>query len=161
MLDTLKATGAFAGCTTSELEKVAEICDRLTVKKGERLFEPDSPAETVYVVVDGSIELRFYATYYHEPQPIPVDRLFKGDLIGWSAVTELRPHFTLAAVALEDTVLLRMPGERLRDLCAANHHFGYVLQKNVAGIIARRFTLVLNMLIGTVQDSFKRREPGA
>ncbi len=159
MLDTLRATPAFADCTTSELEQVAQICDRMTVKKGEQLFAPDSPADTVYVVVDGAIELRFHAVYYNEPQPIPVDRLFKGDLIGWSALSA-GGHFTLAAVALQDTELLRMRGDQLQRLCADNHHFGYVVQRNVGAIIARRFTRVLKMLIGIVQDSFKRREPG-
>jgi CRP-like cAMP-binding protein len=160
MLDTLKAARAFADCTPAELEKVAQICDRVTVKKGSPLFEPDSPADTVYVVANGAIELRFYATYYNAPQPVPVDRLFKGDLIGWSALSE-RGHFTLAAVALQDTELLRMRGDALQQLCADNHHFGYVVHRNVGAIIARRFGLVLKMLIGTVQDSFKRREPGA
>jgi CRP-like cAMP-binding protein len=159
MLDALKATPAFVDCTISELEKVAQICDGITVKKGEQLFEPDSPADTVYVVVNGAIELRFYAIYYNEPQPVPIDRLFKGDLIGWSALSE-GGRFTLAAVALQDTELLRMRGDKLQRLCADNHHFGYVVQRNVGAIIARRFTLVLKMLIGIVQDSFKRREPG-
>lgn len=160
MLDTLKATHAFAGCTTAELEQVVRICDRVTVKQGAPLFEPNSPADTVYVVVTGAIELRFYATYYNAPQPVPVDRLFAGDLIGWSALSE-RGQFTLAAVALQDTELLRMRGEALQRLCADNHHFGYIVHRNVGAIIARRFGLVLKMLIGTVQDSFRRREPGA
>lgn len=159
MIDALKATPAFADCTVPELEKVAQICDRITVTKGEPLFEPASPADTVYVVVTGAIELRFYALYYNEPQPVPVDRLFPGDLIGWSALSE-GGHFTLAAVALENTELLQMRGDKLQRLCADNHHFGYVVHRNVGAIIARRFALVLKMLIGIVQDSFKRREPG-
>ncbi len=160
MLDALKTTPAFTDCTTSELEQVSTICGKMTVKQGEQLFAPDSPADTIYVVEDGAIELRFYADFYNEPQPIPVDRLFRGDLVGWSALTE-GGSFTLAAIALRDTSLLRMQGGELRKLCADNHHFGYVVQRNVAAIIARRYTLVLKMLIGTVQDDFKRREPGA
>src|SRR5574337_1139574 len=160
MLDALRATPAFSGCTTSELEQVVTICDKMTIKQSEQLFAPDSPADTIYIVEDGAIELRFYADYYNEPQPIPVDRLFRGDLVGWSALSD-DGYFTLAAIALRDTSLLRMQGVKLRKLCADNHHFGYIVQRNVAAIIARRFTLVLKMLIKTVQDDFKRREPGA
>ena len=123
MLDTLKKNRAFTDCTTPELEQVAKICDRVAVKKGEQLFAAGSPADTVYVVENGAIELRFHAVSYNVPQSIPVDRLFKGDLIGWSALNE-GGQFTLAAAALEDTKLLRMHGEELSRLCAENHHFG-------------------------------------
>jgi CRP-like cAMP-binding protein len=160
MLDTLKETQAFAGCAAADLEKVAGICERISVKQGDRLLELGSPADHVYVVADGGMELRFHAMYYQEPQPIPVDRVFKGDLIGWSAIFE-RGQFTLEAVAMKDSKLLRIPAEKLRRLCDEDSQFGALVLKNVAGIIARRFGLVLRMLIGTVQDSFKRREPGA
>lgn len=161
MLDTVRATPVFAGSTTSELETIAGLCERVTVKRGERLFESNTPADSVYIVVEGAIELSFNAIHYNEAYPMSVERLFKGDLVGWSALTELRGNYTLAASAVQDSELLRMSGDKLRGLCADNHHFGYVLQRNVAGIIARRFALVLAMLITTVQDGLTRREPGA
>jgi len=160
MLDTLRATPAFVGSTTSELEAIASLCERVQVRRGERLFEPNTPAESVYIVADGAIELRFNAVYYNEAHEVSVDRLFQGDLVGWSALTELGGNYTLAARAVKDSELLRMPGDKLRGLCAENHHFGYILQRNVSGIIARRFALVLAMLMNTVQGDLTRREPG-
>lgn len=161
MLDTLRATPAFEGSTTSELEAIAKLCERVQVRRGERLFEPDTPADSVYIVAQGAIELRFNAICYNEVLEVTVDRLFQRDLVGWSALTSAGGNYTLAATAVRDSELLRMPGDKLRDLCAENHRFGYIVQRNVSGIVARRFALVLAMLINTVQGDLRRREPGA
>jgi CRP-like cAMP-binding protein len=159
MLSLLKESQLFTDCTAEVLKRVAAACEVVTFAAGQTVFEAASPAEYMYIVSDGCVELRFTVTSYAESREIPIDRLFKGDVIGWSAI--VAPHiFTLSGVAVRDSTLLRIQGSSIRPLCVEDNHFGHVFMRNLTNLIGQRFNTVQRMLIGTVQDALKKKEPG-
>lgn len=159
MLSELKASRLFRECTDRELEKVASVCETETFAAGETVFKADAPAHHVYIVGEGSVDLRFAATYYAASQEITLDRKFKGDVLGWSAIVE--PHaFTLSAVAVRNSTLLKILGSDLTRFCAEDDHFGYVFMRNMAHLIGQRFNIAQRMLIDVVQDRLRKQEPG-
>lgn len=157
MLSVLKDARAFRGCTPQELQDVAEICQRVALKNGERVFEAKKPADYLYLVAKGAIELKFTVTYYRASKEITIDRILETELFGWSALGESRVY-TLSAVAVRDSDLLRMDAKDLQTLCAENHHLGYILMKNIAEITAERFDRVQRMLIDVIQKDLKEKE---
>lgn len=127
----------------------------LSVKAGEIIFSVGSPAEHLYVVKSGLVELLFSVSSYAALQDITIDRKFEGDAFGWSATTS--PHaFSLSSVASADSELIRICRADLMRLCAENDHFGHVFMKNMADIIGRRLNLIRRMLVDVVQDRLEK-----
>jgi CRP-like cAMP-binding protein len=159
MLSLLRECKLFGGCTEQELERVASACKTNTVRAGETIFEAGTPAEHLYVVSEGSVELRFSVTHYDASEEIAIDRKFKGDVFGWSASAEDRT-FTLSAVAARNSKLLRISRSDIKRLCAESDHFGHVFMRNIADIIGQRFIVVQRMLLEEIQHYLKNQEPG-
>ncbi len=157
MVDLLKESRVFKEFTTQELGKIANICARIALKDGERIFEAESPAEYLYIVAEGAVELHFKVIYYHALKEMTLDRKFKGEAFGWSALTE--PNiYTLSALAMQDSELLRIKANDIIKLCAENNHLGYILMKNIAEIVGERFASIQKILIDVIQQSLKDKE---
>jgi CRP-like cAMP-binding protein len=157
MIDLLREARLFKECTSEELEDIATICHKIAFKNGEYVFSANTPAEFLYLVQDGAIDLRFLVTHYSASKEMTIDRKFKGDAFGWSALTE--PHvYTLSALAAKDTELLRIGEKDMMRLCKENSHLGYVLMKTIAQIIGERFDLVQKLLIDVIQKSLSEKE---
>ena len=60
-----------------------------------------------------------------------------GELVGWSGLIG-DGRMTATATAIEDTALIAMSGERLRDLCSCEKDLGYVLLQRVSEVLSRR-----------------------
>lgn len=157
MLETLKRARVFKECTAQEVQAIVNVSERLTLKEEEYVFEAGSTADTVYLVIDGVIDLRFTVSHYLADKQVPIDRILKNEIFGWSALMASKPY-TLSALAARDTDLLRMPAKEIRTLCSENHHFGYVLMKNIGEIIGERFQLVQQMLIDVIQQQLDEKE---
>jgi CRP-like cAMP-binding protein len=157
MIDLLKEARLFKECTNNELKDIADICHKITFRNGEYIFFADTPAEFLYIVQDGAIDLRFLVTHYSASKEITMDRKFRGEAFGWSALTE--PHvYTLSALAANDTELLRINEKDMMGLCKENSHLGYVLMKTIAEIIGERFDLVQKLLIDVIQKNLDEKE---
>ena len=157
MIDLLKQSSLFEGLNAAELQQIANVAQFLKVNKGDRIFEAGSPAEFLFVVGAGEIDLRFKVTYYNAVADISLDTKSHGEAFGWSAL--IGPHrYTLSAIALADSALLKMNQTDIKRLCEANNHLGYVLMRNLAKMVGDRFTRVENVLIRQAQESLTRKE---
>ncbi|MFQ5649291.1 MAG: Crp/Fnr family transcriptional regulator [bacterium] len=158
MIDLLRETGVFAEFSDKELEDFSGICERISVNQGDRIFEAESSAEHLYIVSRGAIELRFKVTYYHVSKEVTLERKFKSDAFGWSALTE--PYvYTLAAVAMQDSELLKFKASDVKRLSASASHLGHILMRNISEIIAERFVALQRMLIDVIRENLKDKEP--
>jgi CRP-like cAMP-binding protein len=157
MIESLNTVQALVECTNEEQQAVADICQRATMQKGDRIFESQSPAEFLYFLTDGVVELRFKVTHYLETREIPIDRIRKGEVFGWSALAQSKAY-RLSALAVEDGELLKAPAADIRELCSANHHFGYVLMKNIFAIIGERYDMTQQLLIDVIQKQLDDKE---
>jgi CRP/FNR family transcriptional regulator, cyclic AMP receptor protein len=156
LFNLLEKSRVFEGCTTQELEDVATICERVAFKNGTTIFEAESQAESLYIVCKGAVELRCNIPYYLTSVEITIDRKQQGDIFGWSALA--KPHlYTLSAVAVKDSELLNIKRDEIEKLCTENNHLGYVLMKNIVGLIAQRFPLVQRTLIDETRKELKER----
>lgn len=157
MIDLLKEAAVFKDFTSQELIEISKICQRVAFKSGERIFEAESPAEYLYIVSQGAVELRFKVTHYFASKEITLDRKFNGDAFGWSALTE--PYiYTLSALTMQDSKLLKFKANDIMKLCTDNNHLGYHLMKNIAEIIGERFASIQRILIDVIQQNLKEKE---
>ncbi|MFQ5705985.1 MAG: Crp/Fnr family transcriptional regulator [bacterium] len=157
MIELLRHVKLFDQLKPDELQDVAKICERISCKSGDRIFEAESPAEYLYVVGNGSVELRFNVTHYHASKEITLDRKFNGDTFGWSALTEHK-IYTLSALAMQDSELLRLRAEDMTSLSNDNNSLGYILMKNLTEVISSRFVSLQRVLIDVIRQNLQEKE---
>lgn len=105
----LQKVELFSDLETSMLALLASIASQVEVKRGEVLVEQNHPLSTLYVVLDGSIEMtRGGRTMF---------RVGADETIGNWALFDEQPS-VVTATALEDTSLLRIDREDFFDLLA-------------------------------------------
>ncbi|MFQ5640238.1 MAG: Crp/Fnr family transcriptional regulator [bacterium] len=157
MINVLKGISIFEECSRQELEPIAGLCRKATFKLGQRIFEAGNPFEYLCLLSEGEIELRFEVNCLNTSREITLDRKFKGETFGWSALTP--PQIpSLSAVAVQDSEVLKVSANDIKRLCQENSHLGYVLMKNVSTIISQRFTTLQRTLIDVIQQHLKEKE---
>jgi CRP-like cAMP-binding protein len=150
MIELLRESTLFGECTPAQLEAVAARCTRCEYATGAVIFEAHAPADHLYIVERGPVELHFALTCYGATQQIAVDRKLRGDVVGWSALVAPR-RYALSAAAMHDATLLRIRSADL-DALFADHHLGHMVMSHLAEIIAQRFNVMQQILIDMVQD---------
>lgn len=157
MLELLQESRIFEGLGENELQEITKISRLAKFKKGERIFNAGDAAEHLFIVKEGEIELRFQVTFQNLLHEVCLERKCRGEPLGWSALTE--PYkYTLSAFSLTDSELLQMGHRELIELCGSNNHLGYVLMRNIARLIARRFILTQEKLIREIQQALKKKD---
>lgn len=157
MLASLVRIKSLEDCTDQELEALADICQTVKVRAGDRIFEAGDQADFLYFVSRGLVELRVKVSHYLATSEITIDRVREGETFGWSALTKSK-SYTLSALAVSDGELLKAPAADVRRMCASNHDFGYVLMKNISVLIGERYELTRKMLVNVIQKELDEKE---
>lgn len=124
----------FAGLEDGDLKNIAMIADTVALDAGTTLFETDSPADALYILVDGNIELHYVVLDREDPKirkDFFVADIDPGELFGLSALIE--PYrYTLTDHVRTPAHVIRIRAEPLRALCDTNCALGYRLMRQVA-----------------------------
>lgn len=130
----LRRYSCFANVDESSLKKVAMISQEKAISAGDVLFREDEPADTLYVVVEGEMDLHYTLG---SGELRSVDHLVGGDLMVWSSV--LPPHKTTSlGKAATDVKLIAIDGPKLRSLMDDIPQLGHSLMHGVAEALASR-----------------------
>ena len=158
MVSLLKEARIFEDCTTQELEDIATICERVSFTSGEYLFEANSPAEHLFLIIKGLLELHFNVTHYNAARKITFERVKQGEILGWSSALTQPRVYALSAIAVKDSELLKIRVNDIEKLCMENNHLGYVVMKNISETISKRFQVLRHMLIDEIQHELNQKE---
>lgn len=127
-----RAAAAGAGAPVT-VDWLLPHMEALALPKGHVLFHKGEPADAMYFISHGKIELREFGV------ELGKDSLF-GE-IGVFAVENVR---TATAVCMEDCSLLKVSAERMRELFYENPDFAFFL----VGVITRRLVADLERASG-------------
>lgn len=131
---TLAATQFLRELTPDDLDKVVAIASITAVPAGAVLFKQGETSENLHIVSKGLVALdmcmpRQGCTRLQTVGP--------GELLGWSALLG-DGVMTAQATAVEESTLIALPGQDLRQLCDADHDIGYAIMQRVAKSLSRR-----------------------
>ena len=102
----------------TQLRAIAQITTELHVKKGETLFKMNRPAEALYFLMEGEIELHYLVVDRGEPgrrKDYLVGIINPGEIAGISALIE--PYkLTANGFISKDSHLLKIEARPLRNL---------------------------------------------
>ena len=151
----LKAFNLFAGLDEAELAEIARLCARRTYESGAEIFSPGTPAGDVFILERGNDVVQIeIAICEHMPKTI-IHTLQKGEVFGWAALVP--PHQrTGSARCVERASVICLDGKALMELLDKNDHMGYVVMKNLSGILSTRLTYTTLVLRREIRKLAKK-----
>ncbi len=101
---------------------------------GTVLFEQGTPAEHLYLVVEGEVTIRYKPD---DGPAIVIAHVKPGGIVGWSAALGNRVY-TSAAICSNCVQLVRVRSRDLRYLCNVYPDTGILILDRLASVIAER-----------------------
>ena len=132
--DHLSALPAFDGLTSNELDQLVAMASRRELSAGQTLFNEDEPADSLYVLLTGSIGL-----YVHgrDGAERTVAEMAPGAAIGEISLL-LGGGRSVSARALANSTLFQFPHDRFRAMIDSGSLLAYRVVHNLARILAIR-----------------------
>jgi CRP-like cAMP-binding protein len=147
----LKLAHFFDDLCEDDLRKIADLATLEQRGAGTVLFREGMVSDTLFLMIQGTVALDM-----HVPQRGQVRMLTigPGEVLAWSALlTDQR--MTAMATTLEETTLISVPGQKLRELCEADRDIGYAVMRRMAVALAHRLLATRLQLL----DLFRETQP--
>jgi len=133
----------FAELNDRELEIIAKAAKWEELGPGATLTNAGSPANRLYLVVDGHISVNVEGPH---GKTIGADELGQGQVFGWGAL--VGPYiYTATGVTSEKTKFIVFSGPKLREIFEVNNHIGYRVLKGMGAVISRRMSTLENKIV--------------
>jgi CRP-like cAMP-binding protein len=111
------------------------LFEPFSCRAGEVIFQQDAPAEFLYLVTSGMVDISFKP---HDGSLITISHVEKDGLFGWSAVVGSE-EYTSSAVAIEDVEAFRVSGNELRKFCLEHQEVGNEILGRLADRVSSRW----------------------
>ena len=124
----------------TQLANVAMLADEIAAEKGETLFEVEQPADTLYLLLEGNIDLHYIVIDREDPRirkDFFVSEINPGEILGLSAFIE--PYqYTLTAIVTNGSRLVKFNAAGLRELQDSDPKLGCGIMRQVAKALMSR-----------------------
>jgi CRP/FNR family cyclic AMP-dependent transcriptional regulator len=144
--DILREYPFFAGLSEEELRSVAEITQEKTYEPNTYIGYEGKPAEKLYMVVLGHVEIQINTDADGLERETVVVR-HAGEICGWSAL--VKPYILTASLFCPVRVtVLEIDAGALREMFERDHHLGYIMLQKVAAVASERLRDTRLQLLG-------------
>ncbi|NIM93188.1 MAG: cyclic nucleotide-binding domain-containing protein [Anaerolineales bacterium] len=160
IIDTFARFEFLSGLPREVLEDLARMATEEKHHDGVVLFSEGSPANYLYLIVEGKISLENLVQLGRTgtPRRAATGLVGASQPVGWSALVS--PYiYTSSGVCLEDTLVIALPGEEMRKLMTEQPEIGLELINRVAAVIRERLsgsTSTLTYFLSIVSHELKR-----
>jgi len=132
----LSQTSLFEGLTEEQLKAVADISEDTTCQQGEMLFWEGDPAELLYILVEGEIDV--FVQLSSRPERVTVSVINQPyQTIGWSGL--VAPNvYTASALCEVDCQLVAVDGAALIEVLKGDPAMGFIIMGRIAEMMNSR-----------------------
>jgi len=132
----LSQTSLFEGLTEEQLKAVADISEDTTCQQGEMLFWEGDPAELLYILVEGEIDV--FVQLSSRPERVTVSVINQPyQTIGWSGL--VTPNvYTASALCEVDCRLVAIDGPALIEVLKGDTAMGFIVMGRIAEMMNSR-----------------------
>ena len=125
------------GLSREEVSAFLSLCRKNKYPHGTCLFTERTEAGTFYLVLDGSIELRFEMPGKRHADGTLITTQGSGEAVGWSV---LIPPFSysLSGYCRGETAVLEIDKADFSTLFDGNYHLAYIITRNVGTLVGER-----------------------
>jgi CRP/FNR family transcriptional regulator len=147
----------FEGLDSEQLAKIKPLFEPCQYRAGEIIFKQGDQADSLYIVVDGVVDIRFDP---HDGEMLTVATIEKDGVFGWSAVFGT-DTYTSGAICLKDAQLLSVDGCVLKEFNKKDPKTCILVLNRFAKVVAQRLkrshrhSQVVAMLENGLNDGIK------
>jgi CRP-like cAMP-binding protein len=131
-----------------QVHALSEVAERLSLKKGEIVYNRGDAAMHLYVVIDGQVSLRMRRT---DGASLVIDEAGKGEIFGYCVCLDLHTYST-TAICSKDSTLLKIDATSLKKLMDRDLMTGYAVQTLISRVYFRRYLETMKKLQAIVQS---------
>ena len=160
----------FSEVPPQTLEAIGRKGELLEFGPDDVIFQMDDPAEHLYGLVEGEVDLSLVftdkvlkteieyeeaiqASMVDEEKSIVIDTVLPGQVFGWASLVGPKRR-TVTARCTESSRVIALAAEDLTAMFAEDHYLGYVVMKKLSDIIAGRLKNRTEKLIETWVEAF-------
>ncbi len=137
----VKELELFGGIAPGVLKEIANICTEEKYPKGTVLFEKGDSAETLYILKEGVLNLQI-----KNGGILSFSLSEKGDIFGWSSLTE-SAQYTAAGICATDIEVLKIERSKLEKIFKRHPEVGYIVLKRLTNVISKRLLTAYRQLL--------------
>jgi CRP-like cAMP-binding protein len=140
LLSVLRQVDIFYGISGDNLKKVAAVCKEVVYKKGDIIVRENTPSDELYIITEGVVEIvidpGLLGPSPSSAEPAIIANLWPGQMFGEVGLVDRGMRSASARAAAEGTTLQAISRQDVVKLCEDDHHFGYLLMRNIASDLA-------------------------
>ena len=140
LLSTLRQVDIFYEIPDEKLKRLIPKCEESSYESGEIIVKENSPSDELYIIVDGIVEIVIDPSLLdpnsNDIEPTVIATLWPGQTFGEIGLVDRGMRSASARSSSDKTVVLSISRDGLLGLCDADHHFGYLLMRNIASDLA-------------------------
>ncbi len=148
LLDLLRKTRFAESIAEGHVQRLSGVARLRRVAAGAVLFREGDIEDDIFVISVGQIRLAMNVPGRGDVAFLTTGT---GELVGWSGLVS-DGRMTATATALDDTTLIAMSGQKLRDLCSSEHDLGNVLFQRVAQVLSKLLLSTRLQLLDLFED---------
>ena len=129
----------FSGMTHGDIEKILSISREESFQNEEIIFEDSSRDTDLFFILDGSVSVEIDSSSVEggRKKRIQLTTLRIGDVFGEIAFLETGRR-SASVKSLDKVSILRINGPKLYEFFEQEKNMGYLVMRNLAGILAQR-----------------------
>ena len=135
-LKNLTDLSLFEGISVEKLAPIAPLFEEIPAKAGEVLFCEGCEADKFYILLEGNVTLSMKLTSRPENLVLGVINKY-GQSFGWSVVVAGK-HYTASAEAKEDSRILAIDGDDLKEFLNRDAEIGFTIAMRMVEIVSSR-----------------------
>ncbi len=144
----LKSHEVFQFLRPEQVNAISSAAEEVSLKAGDTVFRRGEPAENLFVVLEGQVNMRL-------PRPdgmsVLIDEVTEGAIFG-SCVCLQIDSYTLSATCSEDSRILKIKAATLKKLMDDDPIMGYAIQALVSRVYFKRYIETMRKLQSIVQS---------
>ena len=160
----------FKDVAPETLDMIAQKGEVLEFGPGDAVFHINEPAEHLYGLLEGEVDLSIVftdkvlktdieyeeaiqASIVDEEKSIVVDTVSDGQIFGWASLVGAGRR-TVTAHCTESSRIITIPAAELKTMFEMDHFFGYIIMKKLSSIISNRLKNRTDKLIEAWVEAF-------
>jgi CRP/FNR family transcriptional regulator, cyclic AMP receptor protein len=148
MQGVLRTVPLFQGLVQEDLELLSGMFTRKTYSADSVIFSQGDRAVRLYILLSGEVAIQFKP---HDGDLLDVTTISEGGVFGWSSALG-RDIYSSYAISCEETSVLSIRGDKLRQLCSSNPNTGVMILERLAAIIAERLRSTHKHVVAMLWD---------
>jgi CRP-like cAMP-binding protein len=130
----VKGVSFFEGIPETDVELLSKKFVRQSFLSDTEIFGQGDAAHRLYILISGNVSIEYKPD---DGEVLRVSEIEPKGVFGWSAALG-RNSYTSSATTTEDSHVLSILGNDLRELCSSSPDIGVVILERLAGVIAER-----------------------